>query len=236
MLTINSLDYTKPIIHICIDVQDRYLSDLHPKRQMSFVSNVRQFAMSLRPNVQTVWVGWHTAGTSKTYDRLQPWPSIKLEYRKQSSWCSTPPVKRLGLGGVFPASDEVIYEKGTVSAFGFSESLVALLPYGAQLIFTGMRTEACVRHSVQDAALSGFSSYVVYDLLADSFMRSSEDSDPEHHRSTLLKLLAIRRDNIGLICKSDLLAYIKSSPAPPHTYYPQIRKKHSILLNLFSFH
>ncbi len=182
-----------PIIHLAIDIQDRFLACFDKPRAAGFPASIRNFADELRLHgIPTLWAVLPHASIAqefKLYDRLTKQPSLARAR-------NTALLKKFGLTACHIRDDEEIFVKYQNNAFRRSRhplNLHFLLAdklaarQTRDLIITGMNTRACVRLSVRGALRSGFRCHVMSDLLADGTAKSQQDADPAWHRSRFLR-------------------------------------------------
>ena len=182
-----------PIIHLAIDVQERFSDTLCPDRKESYPKQIHEFRDALRNyGIPTIHIG---CGSQ------QEWMKLDIKHvARCAAWCMEHPEPReesndiaaLGLL-VRPYKDEDVVEKYFNDAFErkskIGPSLRGLLDvYGAQtVIMTGGNTESCVLESARGALQSGFNLLIVYDRLADQWEPELE-VNPLWHKELLSQL------------------------------------------------
>jgi nicotinamidase-related amidase len=216
-----------PIIHLAIDVQERYTHCLQERRQ-SYVTQLEKFYEDMRAqNVPTIHVGYDTdhAGQKNV-----------THIARAAAWSMKAPRARTQNGDILdmkfhipPRDDEDIIIKYRNSAFAKYPSaspdpgLADLLnQYGTRTVMmTGNSTRACVHQSARRALLSGFKVVLVYDCMADGGPKN-RDGNPAWHKQQLEKLFAkeIKRDaqysgsSVTFMTAQEARAFVAAQNAP----------------------
>ncbi|MDD3370937.1 MAG: isochorismatase family protein [Alphaproteobacteria bacterium] len=167
------------VIHISMDVQDRYLKPLSPYTKKTYPIAARAFADELRDmGVPTIWVGWDRAKHSfKYYSHKATGPTAREKTLLRHSHRPTGRrlnhrtkdlSKTLGLKLSEIKTGEDIFYKGDDNAFDTGYLGKMLKAQKVDLILlSGLNTGACIVQSLMGGLKEGFTIVVVSDLLAD---------------------------------------------------------------------
>jgi len=173
------------IVHLAIDVQERFYCHLPKDRRDSFVRGVRSFAKVLRQkhNVPTIWVAYRELDMD--------WDPFfaPMRHNERQEY-----IKRLGLNVVAPRKNEPVFIKNANNAFHQREDskLLHFLKENRyqSVIVTGMNSCACVPESMNGAARLGLSVCGVYDHMADA-CHEMRTQTPSWHRGMVIRRMTL---------------------------------------------
>lgn len=228
---------THPVVHLPIDVQERYVDTLRADRREDYPRRIHEFRNALREcDVPTIHVGYGDIGGGRKRERndikhvarCSPWRMPCPEFREELSDFAK---DRKLL--VLPYKDEDVivkcfddaFQKKSVADCGLADLLKR---YGVKtVIMTGGNTTACVLSSAVGALAAGFNLLIVYDRLADKWSPEQESS-PFWHKEKLWDIsdegfaawsgISRPRASVRLVTAAECLALVarqNGQPEPP---------------------
>ena len=165
-----------PIVHLAIDVQERWYKKLLASRCEKFPSEIAQFADHLRElSIPTKWVAFDNhmemANYAKPRTTLPPdrWQHL---------------VQHLEFGNINIHAEDDVFVKIRMDAFygGALENNLRETKTG-KLVITGMNTIECVPRTALGAARANFPCVIITDLLAETnSAHLLEETNPDWHK------------------------------------------------------
>lgn len=180
-------DLVVPVIHLVIDVQDRFLNDLSVRRNLYFSAYLQGQVDKLRDlGIPTLWVAYRDAFKTPA-DRIGKIYSVQNN-GQSSDICPFDGVLKSSLGLPEIHLDDLVYVKKHNSVFADGVMDTFLNRKACRnLLVSGMNTHACVSDSIRSALMRVSDVYPLVDCLADKKLYPDEPfrGDPGWHVNTL---------------------------------------------------
>lgn len=174
----------RPIVHLSIDLQKRYLKKLSPERASYLLKHVESTAKALRSfGIPTIWVAYRDLFETPD-ESIGHFFSVKAQVNGFPVK-SFEPVLEKSLGLPELQEGDLAYVKAHDSVFEGVSSIDHVLKKVEckNLLVSGMNTHACVADTISDAMMYDYHVYPLVDCLADKGKNKREEysGDPEWH-------------------------------------------------------
>lgn len=186
------------VVHVAIDVQDRFFDRMSAERRTSFPASIRFFADQLRTvQIPTIWVAYRCKDNETVGLHTDSGDGAKRRNERTKKSVKTKKLlTELRFESLTPLPDEPIAVKECSNAFDPENRAPALQQILSRwnaktILVTGMNTQYCVKKTIGTALSQSFipdlSCIAVFDLLADTGLMTarSDDENPLWHKKAL---------------------------------------------------